>query len=248
MIENLLDQGVFAYTMLGISAVAVLSQFLLNRLYKGFCKATENMATVKKPLIRQIKLKFENCFRVNEGVANIPAFVDKYLYQYRFLGMSLKNIRRIWGHMLLLNTLVAAAGAGLSVYYEHTVRETLLYPAVYGSCLLIMLASRYLLDERYHRRVMMTNLLDYLENTLVHRMKNEVGVHMDTVPEGGLNAAQRRKRRQKNAEAEIVQMKKSLEQIAAEKADGKEKEKKQEFTPAASEVAIIEDVIEEFLS
>lgn len=246
MIENLLNQGIFLYTMFGLSAVGILSQLVLNRLYKGFRKATENMASIKKPLIRQIKLKFENCFRVNDGVGNIPAFVDKYIYQYRFCGMSLKSLRRIWGHMLILTTAAAAAGAGLSYFSEYTLNEILVYPAAYAGCALLMLGSRYLWNEKYHKTVMMTNLMDYLENTLVHRMKNEVEVQAEASSEGRLNAAQRRKRRQKNAEAEIVQMKKNLEQIAAEKSE--EKAPETEAAAAVNEDAIIQDVIKEFLS
>lgn len=256
MMEKLLDQGVIFYVMFVTSSAGILSRLVLNRLYKGFCAATEDMASVANPLIRQIKLKFENCFRVNEGVANIPAFVDKYIYQYRFLGMSLKNIRRLFGHMLLLTTVSAGAGAGLSVYYGHSARETLLYAAAYAGCLFFMSVARYVWDERYYKTVMMTNLMDYLENTLVHRMKNEVDAG-EGEPSGGRQsaAARRRRRRQRNAEAEIVQMKKNFEQIAAGKAEeGTEPggeadaaDRMEKFTPAA-DAAIIEDVIEEFLS
>ncbi len=40
-------------------------------------KETENMRATKNKRLKQCKLKFVNCYRLNDGVANVPVFAGQ---------------------------------------------------------------------------------------------------------------------------------------------------------------------------
>ena len=62
---------------------SILGKIMLGVLYQNMIKETENMRATKNKRLKQCKLKFVNCYRLNHGVANVPVFVDKYLNQMK---------------------------------------------------------------------------------------------------------------------------------------------------------------------
>ena len=68
---------------------ATFIQFLLGRFYNGLIAETDNMTTTEVDVLYQCKKKFSNCYRLHNGVLNVPVFVDKYLSKMK---MGLKHL------------------------------------------------------------------------------------------------------------------------------------------------------------
>ena len=95
MLEVILE-GRILYVLMGIvAAVGILSKIAVNLSLKRLVWAAGNMNKSNHPLMRLVKAKFEHACMVSDTVENVGVFVDKYLYEYRVLGMKLHTLRRL---------------------------------------------------------------------------------------------------------------------------------------------------------
>lgn len=236
--RTFMENGILFYMMVGVGFLGGISRVVLLILYARFMKDVENIGMAKTGLIKQIKLKFENCYRLNYGVKNVNVFVDKYLYKYKMAGISLHRIEQILGQSMLMTLLLGSGGAVASFFYGYEVEMVVKYFAV-GVFIVIFLAIiDGITDGEYLHEVLLISLQDYLENSLVNRLDQGTGISRDT-------------------EAEIAYMKKSLEQIAVGSMSHNKAEKKLQIeneTPSVQEgedseaETIISEVLKEFLS
>lgn len=93
--------------MMGISVtLLVCSIFLLvmiGALYQNLINETENMSSTGNKLLKQCKLKFANCYRMNKGVANISVFVDKFINRLRIGKCCFRTLYHMSGQLMLLS-------------------------------------------------------------------------------------------------------------------------------------------------
>ena len=78
----LIIAGVFM--ALGIGSKCVVDATLRKLVY-----GAGNMNKSTHPFIRLVRAKFEHACMISEKVENVGVFVDKYLYEYRVLGIRL---------------------------------------------------------------------------------------------------------------------------------------------------------------
>ena len=79
MLLEFLETGKVLYIMLAVSVLGILSKLLVNGRYKKLIKQSQNMGTAKDKYLKQWKVKFENTYRSNSGIGNIPVYVVKNL-------------------------------------------------------------------------------------------------------------------------------------------------------------------------
>lgn len=77
--------------MIGIGAIARL---ITGISLKKLVRAASNMSKSNHPLMRLVRAKFEHGCMVSDKVQNVGAFVEKYLYEYRVLGVRLHTWRQ----------------------------------------------------------------------------------------------------------------------------------------------------------
>ena len=95
MLEVILE-GRILYVLMGIvAAVGILSKIAVNLSLKRLVWAAGNMNKSNHPLMRLVKAKFEHACMVSDTVENVGVFVEKYLYEYRVLGLRLHTLRRM---------------------------------------------------------------------------------------------------------------------------------------------------------
>ena len=111
MLEVILE-GRILYVLMGIvAAVGILSKIAVNLSLKRLVWAAGNMNKSNHPLMRLVKAKFEHACMVSDTVENVGVFVDKYLYEYRVLGMKLHTLRRLEKAAAAGCLLLGASGA-----------------------------------------------------------------------------------------------------------------------------------------
>jgi hypothetical protein len=129
------------------------------------------MAATNNKLLKQCKLKFANCYQLNNGVANIPVFVDKFLSRLALGPFSFETIYHLSGQSMLLSVICAGIGVCRAVAGGRTLGEILPFYIVSFLGIYLYFAVSSMADVRGKKSILKVNLVDYLENHLSARME-----------------------------------------------------------------------------
>ena len=130
MFSDFMQHSYFMGIVLSLLVLGVLCQIIIGVLYQKMIRETDNMAVTEHKLLKQCKLKFSNCYELNEGNINISIFVDKFINQIHFMGISLTNIGHLSGQLTLLSVFAAGIGVCKSIIEGGTLGELLPYYGV----------------------------------------------------------------------------------------------------------------------
>ncbi|MCH5343410.1 MAG: hypothetical protein J1E64_05170 [Acetatifactor sp.] len=164
------EEKVITICMLTFFGVSVLTRMLLAILYQNMIRETENMATTNNKLLKKCKLKFANCYQLNNGVANIPVFVDKFLSRLSLGPLSFESLYHLSGQLMLLSVVFAGIGICKCIMEGRMLGEILPFYIASFLGLYLYFSLSTLLDVKGRRRNLKINLVDYLENHLSSRI------------------------------------------------------------------------------
>lgn len=169
MIEMILDKYILFVLMGSIAVLGIISKFIVSVTLKRLVRAAGNMNKSNHPLMRLVRAKFEHTCMISEKVENVRVFVDKYLYEYRTVGMKLHSWRRMElaaaGMCLLLGIL-----GGVLEYSVNGMQDMVLRTGAAGAGLAILIFLVHLTtDEGYRLEAVRNYMVDYLENICLHR-------------------------------------------------------------------------------
>ncbi len=151
--------------------LSILLQIIIGVLYQRIINETENMQTTENKLLKQCKLKFANCYQLNMGVTNIPIFVDKFINKISICGLKMSNMSHLSGQLMLLSVLLGGMGACKGIIEGETLGELLPYYIISILGLYVYFSITSLIDIPNKKIVLKTNLIDYLENHMVNRLR-----------------------------------------------------------------------------
>ncbi len=169
MSKIILDKH-FIYVTIGIVAVlGGFSKCVVNLTLKRLVHAAGNMSKSTHPFMRLVRAKFEHACMVSEKVENVDVFVDKYLYDYKVMGIKLHSIRRMEKAAAFVSILLGAGGA-LMEYQTYGMRDEVLKVGAVGIAVGIFVYLFHLTtDENYRLAVVKNYMVDYLQNVCLHR-------------------------------------------------------------------------------
>lgn len=150
--------------------LSILTRLGLGMVYQRLIKETDNMAATENKMLKQCKLKFANCFQLNNGVANIPIFVDKFLNKLTIGHLSFDGIYHLSGQLMLLSVVCSGIGVCKSIMQGRMLGEILPFYIVSFLGLYVYFSVSTIVDVKGKRRVLKVNLVDYLENHLSARI------------------------------------------------------------------------------
>lgn len=170
MFSVLLDHSYFMEIVLVFLALSILFQIITGLIYRKIIRETDNMSVTENRFLKQCKLKFSNCYELNEGNINIPVFVDKFMSQIRFAGISLSIMTHLSGQFMLLSVFAAGIGACKGIIEGDMLGELLPYyiASLFGLYAYFSVSS--FVDVKRKSSMLRTNLIDYLENHLVKHL------------------------------------------------------------------------------
>lgn len=170
MFDILLEEKVISAFIFSFFAISILLQVMLCKLYENMIQETENMATTENKLLKQCKLKFFNCYQLNNGVSNIPVFVDKFLSRLALGHISFESIYHLSGQAMLLSIVGAGAGICKSIMRGRMLVDILPFYIVSLAELYLYFSLTTIFDIKGRKKVLKINLVDYLENHLSARI------------------------------------------------------------------------------
>lgn len=169
MLEIMVDNRVIYVVTGGVTVLGVISKIVSNLSLKRMVKAAGNMSKSNHALMRLVRAKFEHACMVSEKVENVPVFVDKYLYEYKTLGLKLHTWQRLQKICVSLCLALGVIGAFLE-YLVHGMNDEVIKTAAYGGILGILLYLFHLTsDEGYRLDAARNYMVDYLENVCLHK-------------------------------------------------------------------------------
>lgn len=169
MLEIIVDNRIIYVVTGGVTALGVISKIISNLSLKRMVKAAGNMSKSNHALMRLVRAKFEHACMVSEKVENVLVFVDKYLYEYKTLGLKLHTWHRIQTICVALCLALGTMGA-LFEYLVHGMSDEVIRMGAYGGILGILLYLFHLTsDEEYRLDAARNYMVDYLENVCLHK-------------------------------------------------------------------------------
>ena len=108
-----LQTGRMLYVLAAICALGTLSTLVTGSLYKRLIKETGNMALTKDKNLKALKQRMENVFLINHGIRNVNAYIEKQLYGFRFMHMSLDGWDNLSVQAMILCFMAGGVFGGL---------------------------------------------------------------------------------------------------------------------------------------
>ena len=170
MFSAFLQHRIMICIVLLFLVLSILCQIMIGVLYQKMIRETDNMAVTENKLLKQCKLKFSNCYELNEGIVNIPVFVEKFMNRISLGGISLSSMTHMSGQCMLLSVFVAGIGACRGIIGGETIGDLLPFYIISFFGLYVYFSVASIVDVKGKRNIVKTNMVDYLENHMVKHL------------------------------------------------------------------------------
>jgi hypothetical protein len=154
--------------------IGILYQIVIGFTYQRMIQAADTMSGVESKLLCQCKERFVNCYKLNGGVANISVFVDKYINRIRILGMSVNFMKHLSGQLMLAGVFMAGFGVCKGIVEGRKFVDLLPFYIISLFGIYLYLSVMSVVDMSNRRKILKTNLVDYLENTVAQRLEHGI--------------------------------------------------------------------------
>lgn len=188
MFRVLEEEKWISVAMLVTLVFSIASRIIIWILYQNMIKETDNMSATDNKILKQCKLKFANCYQLNNGVANVPVFVDKFLNRLAIGPLNVQTLYHLSGQLMLLSVFFAGVGVCKSIIAGRSLGELLPFYIVSFMGLYLYFSVSAVTDIKGKRRVLKINLVDYLENHMVNKLSS-VEADMEIVAPGSRGRA-----------------------------------------------------------
>ena len=170
MFSAFLQHRIMICIVLLFLVLSILRQIMIGVLYQKMIRETDNMAVTENKLLKQCKLKFSNCYELNDGIVNIPVFVEKFMNRISLGGISLNSMTHMSGQCMLLSVFVAGIGACRGIIGGETIGDLLPFYIISFFGLYVYFSVASIVDVKGKRNIVKTNMVDYLENHMVKHL------------------------------------------------------------------------------
>ncbi len=139
-----LASGKALSVLAAIGVIGIVSKLITRSLYKRLLKETDNMAMTKNKNLKALKQKLENAYRLNQNIVNTQAYLEKQLYGFRFMNLSLDTWNNLSMQMVILGLLAGGAGSFLAYWYRLDSYYIVLYASVGALSSLLLTLLEYM--------------------------------------------------------------------------------------------------------
>lgn len=216
--------------ILTLLLLSIICQIVMGVIFRNMIREANNMATTENKLLKQCKLKYSNCYKLNGRMVNTSVFVDKFIQKMRYAHLPLNRMSHIAGQLMMLSVLVTGITICMCLASGDTLFQIIPYYLISILGLYLYFSVSGIVDIQGQKRMLKTDLVDYLENHLMPRLEQE--------KEEGIAEA----KKERNTAAEFANEKK-----ASERKEEKQ-EIKQESSASSSYQEELENLLKELLA
>lgn len=190
-----LQTGKVLYVLATVCGLGVFSKLVTSSLYKRLIKDTGNMALTKSKNLRMFRQRTENMLMLSHGIKNTNAYIEKQLYSFRFMKLSLDGWDNLSVQAMILSFLIG----GLAAFGAYWYRCDSYYIVLYGTMGILSGLFMVLVDNSVNvslkRQQLMDCLVDYVDNTPHFFRSVDKSVNVDSSDRRGKSVAEASKSR-----------------------------------------------------
>lgn len=169
MVELIMKNQVLFYCAGMTIFLGIIVKLIAGISLKRLVKAASNISKSNHVLMRLVRAKFEHVCMVSDKVQNVQAFVEKYMYEYKVLGIRLYTWRNTEKSMIVLCAVFSVAGGVISYYIENDIVKTQNYGVVGGVGVVFLHLLQMAGSENGKLSAVKMYMVDFFENTYAHR-------------------------------------------------------------------------------
>lgn len=166
-----MQHTIFIIVSIVLILVGIGIQVGLGMIYHNMIMETDNMTSTDNKLLKQCKLKFWNSYQSNGGVNNIPIFVEKFLNRIKLGKCSAITLQHLSGQLVLLSVFTSGVGIYLGITGGQGLLGLLPFYIISMLGLYLFFSVSSAVDIAGKKKILKTNIVDYLENHMLERMK-----------------------------------------------------------------------------
>lgn len=169
MLETIVKQQIIFYAMGILMALGIVAKLVSHFTVRRMVKAAAEIHKSNHRLMKLVKAKFEHASMISDKVQNVEAFVDKYIYEYKVLGIRLVAWRSFTKKVLWLISILGVFGIFESYRIGGMSDLTLQYVQWTGIYILFLLLLGFVAEETSRLEAVKNYMVEYLENVCIHR-------------------------------------------------------------------------------
>lgn len=173
MIHFIVENHVIFYLMAMFTVAGIVSKLLVSQTYRRLCRQAGRMAATEHALLKNIRMRFEEAEGFSNGVYNVDAFVDKYVYEHKVCGIYLFTWEKVCGQSCAMVVIISVFSSIAGYYLKCGQRWILSTLMAGGLCAVVLISMEFLFREEDRRLYLVAQIRDYLENHLRRRLEAE---------------------------------------------------------------------------
>ncbi len=205
---------------------------MIGVIYQKLINETENLSTTDNKQLKLCKLKFQNCYHLNGNVPNIAVFVDKFISRLKFVHVSLSGLKLISLQLVMLSVFMSGVGVCIGIINGDVLFRILPFYLMALIGLYFYFSIATVVDIQGRKENLKIHLIDYLENHMLNRLKNNLEISQENEKSVSVNKIinKRHKPDHKLAEALNEADRKNLKEAEKELREANPEEANQEET------------------
>lgn len=169
LLDHKLLTGLISFFLLS----SIICQIICGVIYHNMIAESDNMSATENKFLKQCKQKYANYYKLNGKMVNTDVFVDRFLQKVCFAKIHLTHLIHISGQLMMLSILVTGISIFQSLAVGYTLFQIIPYYLVSILGLYLYFSISGIVDAQEKRRILKTNLTDYLENHFAPRLETE---------------------------------------------------------------------------
>ena len=169
MLETIVKQEIIFYVMGILMVIGIIAKLVSHFTVRRMVKAAGEIHKSNHKLMKLVKAKFEHASMISDKVQNVEAFVDKYIYEYKVLGMRLEGWRTFPKKVLWLIAILGVFACFESYRMGGGSNLFMKYVQWTGIYVLFLLLLGFVAEEKSRLSAAKNYMVEYLENVCIHR-------------------------------------------------------------------------------
>lgn len=193
--------------------LSIICQIITGVIFRNLIREANNMSATENKLLRQCKLKYSNCYKLNGRMVNTAVFVDRFIQKMRCGHLTLNRMSHLSGQLMMLSVLVTGITICLCLASGDTLFQIIPYYLISILGLYLYFSVSGAVDIQGQKMILKTDLTDYLENHLMPRLEQESEVSTVQVKEPMQDVSESMKEEGKRGRQESVKSENDREEL-----------------------------------
>lgn len=169
MLETVVKQEIIFYVMGILMVLGIFAKFVSHFTVRRMVKAAGEIQKSNHRLMKLVKAKFEHASMISDKVQNVEAFVDKYIYEYKVMGVRLNTWRTFPKKVLWIISILGVFAIFESYRMDGVSDLMLMYVQWTGIFIMFLLLLSFVAEENTRLNAAKNYMVEYLENVCIHR-------------------------------------------------------------------------------